>query len=68
MKQLIALIMIVFLVPTTTALAKSPCQEDKVLQGCEGIGQEGQRLPEGAQRRPGPGLQGVPPQAEAGQR
>jgi hypothetical protein len=29
MKQLIALIMIAFLVPTTAAMAKSPCKEDK---------------------------------------
>ena len=29
MKQLVALIMIAFLVPTTAALAKSPCKDDK---------------------------------------
>jgi hypothetical protein len=29
MKQLIALIIIAFLVPTTAAMAKSPCKEDK---------------------------------------
>lgn len=29
MKQLVALLMIAFLVPTTAALAKNPCKEDK---------------------------------------
>ena len=40
MKQLVALVMIAFLVPATAsvAFAKNPCKEDKgqVLQGCEG--------------------------------
>ena len=60
MKQLVAFVMIAFLVPATAtvAFAKNPCKEDKAkfCKDAKAAGKKLRRLPEGAQRGVDPGL------------
>ena len=59
MKQLVAFVMIAFLVPATAlAFAKNPCKEDKAkfCKDAKAAGKKGHRLPEGAHRGADPGL------------